>query len=129
MLAAWSGEPFEHRGAVVRVTPTPATRPHPPLFIGGASLGAARRAARFGLPFLLDRHAPGLEETYLNACAEFGTYPMLLMPPAQPCFVDVAEDPDRERAVPAAHVLDADIGWRSLQLFVDKVAPELIVAD
>jgi alkanesulfonate monooxygenase SsuD/methylene tetrahydromethanopterin reductase-like flavin-dependent oxidoreductase (luciferase family) len=50
MLKAWAGEPFEYRGTIVRVTPTPYTKPHPMLFVGGASKPAARRAAQLGLP-------------------------------------------------------------------------------
>ena len=51
MLTAWKGEPFDYRGTTVRVSPRPFTDPHPPLHIGGMSKVAARRAARFGLPF------------------------------------------------------------------------------
>src|SRR4051794_36760740 len=52
LLKAWTGEPFEYRGTTVRVTPTPLTKPHPMIGIGGTSKPAARRAARVGLPFL-----------------------------------------------------------------------------
>ena len=44
--SAWSGEPFEHNGTTVRVTPRPHQRPRPPIFMGGASRAAARRAAK-----------------------------------------------------------------------------------
>ena len=37
MLRAWRGETFEYRGASVRVTPEPFTKPHPRLFVGGST--------------------------------------------------------------------------------------------
>jgi alkanesulfonate monooxygenase SsuD/methylene tetrahydromethanopterin reductase-like flavin-dependent oxidoreductase (luciferase family) len=43
---AWTGDPFEHRGVQVRITPQPLQSPHPPILLGGSSPGAARRAAR-----------------------------------------------------------------------------------
>ena len=46
MRAAWAGEPFEHRGRTVTVRPTPTSPGGPPLFLGGTSEAAARRAAR-----------------------------------------------------------------------------------
>jgi alkanesulfonate monooxygenase SsuD/methylene tetrahydromethanopterin reductase-like flavin-dependent oxidoreductase (luciferase family) len=43
---AWSGEEFQFEGRAVRVRPTPLQRPRPPLWMGGSSPAAARRAAR-----------------------------------------------------------------------------------
>jgi alkanesulfonate monooxygenase SsuD/methylene tetrahydromethanopterin reductase-like flavin-dependent oxidoreductase (luciferase family) len=54
---AWTGEPFEHRGRTVRVTPRPAQQPRPPIWLGGSSRAAARRAAR-----LADHFLPSLPE-------------------------------------------------------------------
>jgi probable F420-dependent oxidoreductase len=49
MKAAWAGEPFDHEGvgytarqSVVR--PAPVQRPHPPIWVGGNSKAAMRRA-------------------------------------------------------------------------------------
>lgn len=42
---AWTGEPFEHEGRTVRVTPRPAQE-RPPIWMGGSSRAAAARAAR-----------------------------------------------------------------------------------
>jgi alkanesulfonate monooxygenase SsuD/methylene tetrahydromethanopterin reductase-like flavin-dependent oxidoreductase (luciferase family) len=55
LLLAWSGEPFSYRGTVfqipeVVVAPRPIQRPHPPLWIGGTSDPALRRAIRLGSP-------------------------------------------------------------------------------
>ncbi len=59
MLPAWTGQPlyvtgdgFEARGN--QVWPPPAQRPHPPIWVGGNSDAAIRRAVRFGdgwMPF------------------------------------------------------------------------------
>lgn len=43
---AWTGEPFVFEGRRVRVRPTPLQQPHPPIWLGGSSPAAARRAAR-----------------------------------------------------------------------------------
>ena len=69
MRTAWTGEEFEWRGRTVRVTPTPKTRPHPLIFIGGSSEAAARRAARLKLPFfpaLGDERLVGLSAFHLG---------------------------------------------------------------
>jgi len=52
LLRAKTGEPFEHDGRRIHVTPTPVTPGGPMIFAGGGSAPAARRAGRFGLGFL-----------------------------------------------------------------------------
>lgn len=64
LLQAWRGEPFEYKGKTIRVTPVPMSQPHPFFFIGGMSPVAARRAARFGLPFYPPIEDPKLLEIY-----------------------------------------------------------------
>ena len=49
---AWTGQPFEYRGRTVQVTPAPCRPGGPGLMMGGSSAGAARRAARLGIPFV-----------------------------------------------------------------------------
>ncbi|OEJ24804.1 luciferase [Streptomyces agglomeratus] len=95
LLLAWTGEPFPYRGRTVRVTPRPYSRPHPPLLVGGSSRAAARRAARFGLPFFPSAHLPELEAYYHERRAEFGTDGFCMMPAAETPLLHVAEDPDR----------------------------------
>ncbi len=95
MLKAWTGEPFEYRGTTVRVTPRPLSQPHPTVMLGGTSKVAARRAARFGLPFMPAANLPELEQYYHQQCAEHGTQGFCLMPPAHMVHVHLAEDPDR----------------------------------
>jgi alkanesulfonate monooxygenase SsuD/methylene tetrahydromethanopterin reductase-like flavin-dependent oxidoreductase (luciferase family) len=68
---AWTGEPFDYQGRPVRVTPRPVQQPHPTLMLGGSSVAAARRAARFGLRFLPTNR--DLYDAYVEACREFGT--------------------------------------------------------
>lgn len=55
LVRAWSGEPFSYEGEVfqipeVTVAPRPLQRPHPPIWFGGVSEAALRRAARWGAP-------------------------------------------------------------------------------
>jgi alkanesulfonate monooxygenase SsuD/methylene tetrahydromethanopterin reductase-like flavin-dependent oxidoreductase (luciferase family) len=67
---AWQGETFSYAGrhfqfSDVIVTPPPAQQPGPPIWIGGSSLAAARRAARYGLAFMPDSGAgPEVYEAY-----------------------------------------------------------------
>ena len=54
--AAWRAQRFSYRGSCFRfedvvVTPPPLQRPHPPIWVGGSSQAAARRAARHGCHF------------------------------------------------------------------------------
>jgi len=108
---SWSGEPFAYSGTVfdfpeVVVAPRPVQRPHPPLWIGGTSRLALRRAARFGSPT-----CPGATESIEDVLAakrkheelakELSTTPVpgLVMPR----LALVAEDAQRARelAIPA----------------------------
>ncbi|ARS26234.1 LLM class flavin-dependent oxidoreductase [Sphingomonas sp. KC8] len=73
LLKAWTGEPFDYRGTTVHVSPLPYTRPHPPLYYGGMSAAAARRAARWGLPFLPGQPMPDIEAIYIAECERLGT--------------------------------------------------------
>jgi alkanesulfonate monooxygenase SsuD/methylene tetrahydromethanopterin reductase-like flavin-dependent oxidoreductase (luciferase family) len=96
LLKAWSGEPFEYHGATIRVTPRPATQPHPNVVVGGSAMATARRAARFGLPLDLPAHLPEIKAYYEKLCAEAGRTPRVTMarPGARgPIFL--AEDPER----------------------------------
>ena len=94
MLKAWTAEPFDYKGNQVVVTPAPYTKPHPPFIIGGESKPAARRAARFNLPFSPAAHLPELEAYYAVECAKHGNEPMCLMPPGDFSMVFLSEDPE-----------------------------------
>lgn len=74
ILAAWSGEPIELRGAhfsalaglPVRLAVRPVQRPHPPLVVAAFGPKGLRQAARRGLPYLASPLEPLaiLEENY-----------------------------------------------------------------
>jgi probable F420-dependent oxidoreductase len=62
LQAAWRTRPFSYRGRCYQfenaiVTPPPLQRPHPPIWVGGSSPAAAKRAARHGCHFLPDADA------------------------------------------------------------------------
>ncbi len=97
LLAARTGEPFDHRGRVVQLAPAPVTPGGPRVAWGGGSVPAARRAGRFGLDFFAQSDAPGLEDAYLAACREHGHEPgWCMLPPRDlATTVFVAEDVDR----------------------------------
>jgi alkanesulfonate monooxygenase SsuD/methylene tetrahydromethanopterin reductase-like flavin-dependent oxidoreductase (luciferase family) len=105
LLAAWTGESFVYRGRTVRVTPRPYTQPHPLLIVGGSSRAAARRAARFGLPFFPSAHLPELEAYYEERRAEYGTDGFCMMPAEKTTLLHVSEDPDRAWALYGEHFL------------------------
>jgi alkanesulfonate monooxygenase SsuD/methylene tetrahydromethanopterin reductase-like flavin-dependent oxidoreductase (luciferase family) len=114
LLRAWRGEPFEVGGRRVVVTPPPRTRPHPPLFVGGQSKAAARRAARFGLPFQPASNDPEMLDLYRAECEARGVAPVVL-PPGEATSVFVAEDPERAWRELGPHLLhDARTyaGWQ-----------------
>lgn len=73
---AWTGEQFSYSGrhfdfTDVVVTPPPAQQPGPPIWIGGSSVAAARRAARYGLAFMPDSGAgPEVYDAYHSGLPE-----------------------------------------------------------
>jgi alkanesulfonate monooxygenase SsuD/methylene tetrahydromethanopterin reductase-like flavin-dependent oxidoreductase (luciferase family) len=94
MLRAWRGEAFEYRGASVRVTPEPFTKPHPRLLVGGSTPAAAKRAARFGLPFAPPLHDPALAALYESECRRLGVAGGFVLSPGEPATTFVARDPN-----------------------------------
>ena len=82
LLRVWEGAPlhFEGRfftfaGEIVR--PLPVQRPRPPVWIGGMSNPGVRRAARFGLPLVLDPLHPIADlkkwtDLYRSECDRLG---------------------------------------------------------
>ncbi|MCP4037180.1 MAG: LLM class flavin-dependent oxidoreductase [bacterium] len=94
LLKAWTGEPFEYRGETVRVTPVPMSRPHPLLFVGGTSAVAAKRAARFGLPFYPSMDRPDLHKVYEAELARLGRQGFYYSPGEANSMLFVDPDPD-----------------------------------
>ncbi len=88
---AWTGEPFEHEGRTVRVTPRPLQRPGPRIFMGGTSKASARRAAQHADVFWPAR--PELMDIYREELARVGRQPSMILPPK--ILVWLAEDPDK----------------------------------
>jgi alkanesulfonate monooxygenase SsuD/methylene tetrahydromethanopterin reductase-like flavin-dependent oxidoreductase (luciferase family) len=132
MQRAWTGEPFEWRGRMVRVTPAPPT---PPLvLVGGSTAKAARRAARLRCGFFPAVSDPELRRVYEAACAEAGFTGFVVMP-GGPGFVHVTDDPERDWTRIAPHaVYDARSyhdwqtpGQRS-EVHVDATTPEAVRA-
>jgi alkanesulfonate monooxygenase SsuD/methylene tetrahydromethanopterin reductase-like flavin-dependent oxidoreductase (luciferase family) len=64
LLAAKTGEPFEHDGRRIHVTPPPVTAGGPRIAWGGGSEVAVRRAGRFGLDFIGQGGDPSIEAAY-----------------------------------------------------------------
>ncbi|MBL7491729.1 LLM class flavin-dependent oxidoreductase [Frankia sp. AgB1.9] len=96
LLRAKTGEPFEHDGRRIHVTPTPHTPGGPMVAWGGGSLAAARRAGRHGIGFLAQGGGEELRDAYEAAARAAGHEPgmCVLNPPEEPSVVFVAEDLD-----------------------------------
>jgi len=96
LLRALQGEPFEHGGRTIWVTPSTSTPGGPSIAYGGQSLAAARRAGRFGLDFFAQTNGEHLEQAYRAACEAAGNAPgtCMLPDPSEPMTVFVADDVD-----------------------------------
>ncbi len=95
LLKAWQGELFEYKGKMIRVTPVPQSRPHPFFFVGGMSPVAARRAARFGLPFYPPIEDPKLLEVYYSELQKHGKKGFAYSPKDGNTMVFVDENPEQ----------------------------------
>jgi len=115
LLAAWTGEPFEYRGQTIRVTPTPISKPHPFVVVGGSTPAAAKRAARFGLPFGPPIHDEELNALYLSECKRLGVARPFIIDPVEPWMLFVSRDPDRTWSEIGAHYLHDATTYASWQ--------------
>ena len=112
MRQAWTGEPFEFRGRTVQITPTPLQQPGVPIWLGGSSEKAARRAAR-----IADMFIPSLPEfwdVYRDELTKLGKPDVGPMPPGSASYVHVSDDPDAawEQILPhAMHEMNAYGLW------------------
>ncbi len=113
------GRPFAERGALMDwalarmlevwsdgSVPPPRSAPASLVAVGGQSVAAARRAARFGLAFAPRSHMPELRDRYEALCAEAGTTPDCWMPSARFAQVHVSDDPERDWPVVAPFYLE-----------------------
>src|SRR5262249_11854939 len=98
LLQAKSGEPFEHEGRRIHVTPAPLTPGGPTVMWGGGSAAAARRAGRFGLAFLGQGGGPGLEGEDEGAGGAGGHEPLFCYVPSVDTATTVFVADDVERA-------------------------------
>lgn len=94
LLAAWADDPFEYNGRIVNVTPKPHTRPRPFFFVGGMSAAAARRAARFGLPFAPPMAMPEVEAVYAEELERHGHTGFVYRPENGSTVTLLSRDPD-----------------------------------
>lgn len=67
---AWTGEPFEYQGRPARVTPTPLQHPRPPIWMGGSTHVAARRAARIADYYYSEK--PEQYQSFAEECRLLG---------------------------------------------------------
>src|SRR3954452_6517293 len=97
LLRAKTGEPFEHEGRHIHVTPAPVTPGGPMVAWGGGSAAAARRAGRHGIGFFAQKGDRSLGRAYGDAARAAGHEPgMCLLPPADSATtVFVADDVDK----------------------------------
>ncbi len=98
LIAAWTSPRVNHVGqhfqfSDVAVGPKPVQQPHPPLWIGGSTPAAARRAARLGANFMPDSGAPAeIFQLYRDELAAAGHGERQV---ATNFVVYVCDDPER----------------------------------
>jgi alkanesulfonate monooxygenase SsuD/methylene tetrahydromethanopterin reductase-like flavin-dependent oxidoreductase (luciferase family) len=113
LLRAVTGEPFEHEGRRIQVTPGPVTPGGPRIGWGGGSKAAARRAGRYGLDFLAQKGDPALRVAYEEACRANGHEPQacLLPPRDAPTTVFVSDDLDKAWAELGPYLMNDVLGY------------------
>jgi alkanesulfonate monooxygenase SsuD/methylene tetrahydromethanopterin reductase-like flavin-dependent oxidoreductase (luciferase family) len=104
LVGAWKGEPFTYRGREIQLTPRPLSE-SPPVSVGGTGRNAARRAARFGLPFQPSVDKPEIFSLYRDECLRLGVEHPLAIPPGSGEMIIVSEDPDRSWTQIGEHLL------------------------
>ena len=116
LLRAKTGEPFEHAGRRIHVTPAPVTPGGPMVLWGGGSPAAARRAGRFGLGFFAQGGGPELEQVYAEAARAAGHEPgMCMIPPTDMATtVFVADDLDAAWAELGPHLLHDVLAYAAI---------------
>jgi alkanesulfonate monooxygenase SsuD/methylene tetrahydromethanopterin reductase-like flavin-dependent oxidoreductase (luciferase family) len=118
LLEAKRGEPFNHEGRRIHVTPHPVTPGGPQVAWGGGSAPAAARAGRFGLDFMAQGGDPSLSEVYEEAARSNGHEPgFCMIPPLDMATtVFVAEDVDRAWDELGGHILHDVTSYASINV-------------
>lgn len=101
LKAAFAGKPFDYRGRTVHITPEPFRPGGPTVIMGGASEGAARRAARIADGFVPSE--PKFWEFYRDEMVKLGK------PDPGPGMVGNAEV--------TALARDPEAGWQAMAPF------------
>jgi alkanesulfonate monooxygenase SsuD/methylene tetrahydromethanopterin reductase-like flavin-dependent oxidoreductase (luciferase family) len=116
LLRAKTGEPFEHEGRRIHVTPAPLTPGGPRVAWGGGSVAAARRAGRFGLDFLAQGGDESLAEAYAEEARAHGHEPGFCMLPTTDTAttVFVADDVDAAWAELGPYLLHDVVAYASI---------------
>ena len=116
LLQAKTGDPFEHQGRRIHVTPRPVTPGGPTVMWGGGSVAAAKRAARFDLGFLAQGGGPEVEAAYADECRSLGREPgFCMVPPTDMATtVFVAHDIDEAWAELGPHLLHDVVSYAAL---------------
>ena len=106
---AFTGEPFEFRGKTVRVTPRPMQRPGVPIWLGAASEGAARRAARIA-DGLLPSYGE-LWDIYREELVKLGKPDPGAIPQGSIAYLHITETPDATWDIVAPHAMHEMNGY------------------
>ena len=114
ILRCLTEQAVERDGKTIPVTPAPTSRPHPIVMVGGSTERAARRAARFGLPFAPPIADADLFAAYETACREAGTT-AILVSPGEPAGTFVSEDPEETWRQIGPHVVHDAVVYDSWQ--------------
>lgn len=116
LVRAKTGEPFEHQGRRIHVTPAPVTPGGPRISWGGGSPAAARRAGRFGLDFFAQGGGAELEEVYAAEARAHGLEPGYCMIPSldTATTVFVADDVDRAWEELGPHLLHDVLSYAAI---------------
>jgi alkanesulfonate monooxygenase SsuD/methylene tetrahydromethanopterin reductase-like flavin-dependent oxidoreductase (luciferase family) len=124
LTRALRGEPFEHGGRSIWVTPRPYGERGPTIAYGGGSPAAARRAARFGLDFLAQTNGDELAEAYRSECERAGREPgaLMLPDPSDPVTVFVADDVDAAWAEVGPYLLHDAVEYSRWNPTTDNIA-------
>ncbi|MGA2409488.1 MAG: LLM class flavin-dependent oxidoreductase [Candidatus Binataceae bacterium] len=107
--ALWQGETVTFHGKHFNVegaklSPRPVQQPNPPIWVGGFSRAAARRAARYGDGYIGPSNRT-IYEMYLAELKAAGKDPARARVMGGDLWLIVAEDPDRTFAAYAPHLL------------------------